>query len=199
MRLDISPLAWQFWGVTALVLLIAAALITDLRQRRIPNALIALGLFSGLLLQVLGPSNDQGGLLGYWPGALGLRGWLGGVLTGLLAFLPFYALRAMGAGDVKLLAAIGGFVGSLAMVNIGVLVLISGGLLAVFRMLWARNARLVMSNTAAMLAQMLPGSAGSFDPATQSADRMPYALAIACGVCLYGAWVFLGGSPLIHF
>ncbi len=42
----------------------------------------------------------------------GLVVWALGWLTGLLLFLPFYMLRGMAAGDVKLMAAVGAWLGS---------------------------------------------------------------------------------------
>jgi prepilin peptidase CpaA len=66
-------------------------------------------------------------------------------------------------------------------------------------MVMARNARLVMQNTLASLGQMLPGSAGSFDAHTQTAWRMPYAVAIALGVAGYAAWRLSGHDPILNF
>jgi len=199
MNIDMSPVVWQQAALAALALALVAAVVTDLRSRRIPNTLVLATLMVGLLTHVIGPSNGEGGLFSYWPGALGAQGAVLGALTGLALFLPLYLLRAMGAGDVKLMAGIGSFAGPAGIVNVVLFVLVVGGVLAVLRMLWVRKSRLVLFNTTMALTQFLPGSAGSFDPATQSADRMPYALSIACGVALYGAWILVGGGPLIHF
>ena len=81
-----------------LVILLPVALIAaswiDLKQHRIPNLLTFSLLISGVLLQFL------------------LHGWegliysLGGLTVGFLIFMPFYIKGGMGAGDVKLMAAI---------------------------------------------------------------------------------------------
>lgn len=192
---------WQagVFALLVLVLLLTVAMVFDVRQRRIPNALVLVTLLAGLLFHALGPKAGTGGLFSAEPGALG--GWraLGGALTALLLFLPFHMLRVLGAGDVKLFAAVGAFAGPAASVNLALCVLLAGGLLALARMVTERNARLVMRNTLAALGQMLPGSAGSFDAQTHTAWRMPYAVAIALGVAAYAAWLFSGHDPILNF
>ena len=168
-----------------LLSVLCAAVWTDCSSRRIPNGLIALGLGCGLLWQWLGPQ-------GAWsfdpddPGATGVGGWLlaGGGL--LLAFLPFFALGIMGAGDVKLMWVVGGMVGGspghwdhLAGIVLGVL--LSGGVLALYRMCRLGIYRQVLGN----LVRLMRPRRGPLDRplsgSGQSADRMPYAVAIALG------------------
>ncbi len=199
MQVELTPVAWQFWSLTALALIMAAALMTDLRQRRIPNSLVLAALGAGLLTHLLGPANGDGGLFAYWPGALGAKGALLGALTGLAVFLPLYALRAMGAGDVKLMAGIGSFAGPADMLNLTLFILAMGGVLAVLRMLWSGTARRVMVNVLLMLMPYTSGAPRVFDPAVHSADRMPYVLAMAGGMLAYGGWLLAGGSPPIRF
>ena len=201
MQFDMSYEAWQALGLLALLLLVLVALMFDLKQRRIPNTLVLLALGVGLLINLIGPQAGprMAGLFTTLPGALGVKGAVLGALTGLAVFLPFYLLRAMGAGDVKLMAGIGSFVGPATALNIALFILVAGGVLAVVRMVWAGKSRLVMANVAAALGQMLPGSAATFDPATQSADRMPYGVAMAAGLLAYGAWIFSGRYPLVNF
>ena len=79
--------------------LIVAAMISDVRRRRIPNGLV-------LSLLVVGTCGTL--LAGGW-GGFG-RGLLG-VLLGFFLLLPLYALGAMGTGDVKLLAVMGMWLG----------------------------------------------------------------------------------------
>lgn len=190
---------WQIAGLCFLAVCIATAFVTDLRNRRIPNQLILLALALGLVLNALGPSGTSDGIFSLTPGALGLLGSLWGALAGLFVFLPLYALRAMGAGDVKLFAAVGSFAGTSATLNIALLVLLAGGVLAIVRMVMMRNSHLVLQNTLLILGQMLPGSVGTFDPKIQTVWRMPYAVAIAAGVMAYGFWILSGRSPFLNF
>ncbi len=201
MWFKLAPDTWQAMGLTALVLLVFTALVFDLRQRRIPNTLVLLALGAGLVVNFIGPQiwSTGSGLLSSHPGALGAEGALLGAFTGLAIFLPFYLLRAMGAGDVKLMAGIGSFVGPASALNVALFILLAGGVLAIVRMLWVGKTQLVLFNVVTALGQCVPGSSARFDAATQSADRMPYALAMAGGLLAYGAWIFSGHAPLVNF
>src|SRR3954471_18021179 len=79
--------------------LLTLACISDLRTRRIPNVLTFSAAGGALLFHLVS---------GGWNAA----GWsLAGYGAGLLLFFPLFALRGMGAGDVKLLAAVGAWLG----------------------------------------------------------------------------------------
>ena len=191
---------WQIVGLVLLALCIATAVVTDLRCRRVPNTLVLSTLMLGFALNIVGPSaQDAGGLFSAYPGALGLTGSLGGAAVGLLLFLPFYALRAMGAGDVKFFAAVGSFSGALATINMAPLVWLAGGVLALLRMYLTRSSAAVLQNAWTMAAQMGRAGASTVDAKTQTAWRMPYALAIAGGVASYAAWILSGHLPWLKF
>ena len=196
MSFDLTPATWQLWCLAALTLAMAMAIDADLRVRRIPNVLVLLVLAAGLVLNVIGPDNGRAGPLAPFPGALGLGSALLGVLVGLTFFLPLHLVHAMGAGDVKLLAALGAFLGSVEVINVALFILMAGGVLAVARMLWSGTSRRVLANVRLAMSAMV-GGGQRFDPTTQSADRMPYALAFAGGLASYGYWRFVGGNPLI--
>ena len=92
--------------MTAESLYIAGALtvagvggITDVASRRIPNKLT----YSGMLVAIAGRFAVQG-----WHG---VGSAIAGGLVGGGAFLVFFLIHAMGAGDVKLITAVGCFVG----------------------------------------------------------------------------------------
>lgn len=201
MQPDFTPASWQLWCLAILALAMVMAVEADMRSHRIPNVLVLLMLGAGIALNGLGPDNGRGGLFADFPGALGAGGAALGALAGLALFLPLYALRAMGAGDVKLMAALGSFTGPLEALNLALCILAAGGVLAVVRMLWAGKSRLVLSNVKLVLGGVTSlrggGTARAFDPATQSAERMPYALAFAGGLLAYGYWRLSGGPPFI--
>lgn len=191
---------WQAGVGAVLMLLLAIAVVSDFRQRRVPNVLVLVALMAGVLFHTLGPqASGAGGLFSAQPGPLGPWRAIGGAVAGLVLFLPFYLLHLLGAGDVKLLAAVGGFAGTAALINIALFVLLAGGVLALLRMAWSRNARQVLFNVAAIVGQRLPGRQVHFDASTQTAWRMPYAVAIASGVAAYGAWILGGHAPLLNF
>lgn len=162
---------------TLLLLFLAGAVITDLRARLIPNALVLTGALTGLLL---------GGLT---PGAGGFLSALGGLALGLAIFLPMYLVRAMGAGDAKLMAMTGAFLGPAAIFEAALWVLLTGGALALAFALRRGVARRMAGN----LREMLVSAAASvqirtvpdFSAAPQTAARLPYAVAIALGVAAF--------------
>jgi len=85
------------WTLT-LALTISAALL-DWRSRRIPNWLTVPGFLSAVTLHVV---------LNGWQG---LRFALAGGALALMLLLPLVMLRALGAGDWKLMGAVGAFLG----------------------------------------------------------------------------------------
>jgi prepilin peptidase CpaA len=103
----------------AVVFIAVAAGVWDLRTRRIPNAL-TFGAAAGACLLAL----MDGGLSGLGRSAAGL-------FIALVIFLPVYALGGMGAGDVKLLAALGAWLGARDASRMALYTALAGGLLGV--------------------------------------------------------------------
>jgi prepilin peptidase CpaA len=161
---------------TLLLLFLAGAVITDLRARLIPNALVLAGAMTGFLAAL-------------HPQGIGLLSALGGLALGLAMFLPLYLLRAMGAGDVKLMAMAGTFLGYAAIIEAALWVLLTGGALALVFALRRGVARRMAAN----LREMLFSAAASvqlrtlpdFSTGPQTAARLPYAVAIALGVAAF--------------
>jgi prepilin peptidase CpaA len=99
------------------IVLAVVAVVWDLKSRRIPNILT----FGGALAAILAHGYLEG------PGGAGwsVAGWL----VGAAFFMPFFALGGMGAGDVKLLAALGAWLGPGAAVWVALFSLIAGGVI----------------------------------------------------------------------
>jgi prepilin peptidase CpaA len=97
-------------------------------------------------------------------------------------FLPFYLVRGMAAGDVKLMAVIGAFTGPGEALVIAVLSWCAGGLMALCLAVLHGRLRLALVNIGHMVAGLLTPGAGMASPGReQSAGSMPYGLAIAAG------------------
>ena len=163
-----------------LLLLLATAAVIDVRSHRIPNWLVLSGAVYALVYNTVFPPWLHGTFL--FP--------LGGLGLGLAMFLPLYLLRAMGAGDVKLLAMCGAFLGSNEIWRAALVVLITGGVLGVVFVLANGSALRVYQNLTALFRvgalDTMTGAVPSLRiPASVSAGRLPYGVAIAVGTAAY--------------
>lgn len=155
-----------------LVTVLAIACVTDLRTRRIPNVVVAVGALAGVSLAFVEA------------GAGGLAEALGGMITGLIIWMPFWLMRMMGGGDVKLFAAGATWLDPLGAVEAAMVAGLCGGLLAMSYALW----RYGLSNTLLRLThgvqypQLLRESASEWD------RRLPYALAMSAGLAVTAFW-----------
>ncbi len=176
----------------ALALALGAAVWHDVRTRRIPNRLIVLGSLAALALHGLVQPGE--GLFGTAPGGQGWLFSLAGFALGLLLLLPFYALKTLGAGDVKLMAMVGAFLGAKAVIGATLLAMLAGGVLALVVALWSGQLGQVWKNLQQMLritgAVGLAGIGQDANPGLTS-GKLPYAVAIACGAV---AQLLLAGS-----
>jgi len=152
-----------------------AACVTDVRTRRIPNVLTFGAALGGFLAQVLSTGVD---------GALAsVSGWA----LGVLVFLPFFALGGMGGGDVKLLAALGAWLGPRETLWLAVYSGIAGGVLGVIVAVARGYLRTALRNVLAMLAYWRTvGITPVPDLTLESAKtpRLAYALPIFAGAVM---------------
>lgn len=170
-------------GLLPLLVLLLAAVRSDLRDHRIPNHLVLFGMVSGLLLHTILP--DGNGFLAKGAGALGPWSSLQGLCLGAAAMFPFYCLRTMGAGDVKLMAAVGAILGPGDIVPALAGTLLAGGLVSLGVAVFAGSTGQLLRNLAAMAGAgleklALPGKSG-IEPPARSAGAAPYAVAVALG------------------
>ena len=100
-----------------------AAVVEDLRRRRVPNWLTATGLAGGLGCAA-------------WGGWHGLGTAAAGTVVGFLILLPFNLCGAMGGGDVKLMAVYGALLGPSGILLAAVFAAVFGGLSAAGTLLW---------------------------------------------------------------
>ncbi|MSV28088.1 MAG: prepilin peptidase [Bryobacterales bacterium] len=110
-----AVLAPQQWLLAALVL---AAAVFDVRTHKIPNALNLAGTLAGLAAGLA-----LNGIAGLKRAGLGFA-------LGFAVYFAMYLLRAMGAGDVKLMAAVGSIVGPGNWFAVFILTSVLGGVLA---------------------------------------------------------------------
>src|SRR6185436_4091811 len=100
-----------------------------------------------------------------------------------------HLLRAVGAGDVKLFAMVGVWLGPQLLLGTTLITLLVGGLMAVAIMFTRRSTRSVLTNVRLMLTTAMVGThAGKFAPIDSSlagSVRMPYAVAIAASTLIH--------------
>lgn len=152
----------------ALIAALAFAVREDLVHHRIPNALVAVVLAGGLLTQSA------------FDGLEGLLGALAGAGVGLACLLPIHIARGMGAGDVKLMVAVGSFLGPFNAFLAAGLTLVFGAGLAVGIVMW----RLLEARVAAPRSGAAQVAGAGLHPSWLSAmgkERFPYAIAIFLG------------------
>jgi prepilin peptidase CpaA len=167
------------WGVVIGASLIAAVL--DLRARRIPNLLC-------------GPLFITGLIWAAWQG--GVNGLGNAFLAGVLLALPFVILFIFaggGAGDAKLMAAIGAWMGLERIIIVIVCVCIAGGILAIGTAIAKKRLKIVLANILLSIYSFIIAILGKrgINEAAEMArpelmDKLtiPYGIAIFAGVCL---------------
>ncbi|MES2114221.1 MAG: prepilin peptidase [Pseudomonadota bacterium] len=169
-----------------LAALLAAAVWHDVRTRRIPNRLVLGGAAAGLAFQTLLPAGA--GLFASPFGGIGLLQGLAGLGLGLALLLPMYMLGAMGAGDVKLMAMSGAFLGPRDVLGAALLTMVAGGVLALAVTLASGRLGQVLSNLRQMLLHTLvragTGGTARLDTPPVPTGKLAYAIAIAAGTVL---------------
>jgi prepilin peptidase CpaA len=161
-------------GGACFSLALFAASVWDIRSRRIPNALVLPLAVLGIVYSaiVLSP-------------AVGVFRALVGLALGFALWIPFYALRMLGAGDVKLFAAASCWLGYSQILGAAFASALAGGVLSLIGLVLAHGLGLTTFRIAhlarhpKMLATPLPVPAGR--------RTLPYGLAMTIGL-LMAAW-----------
>lgn len=169
---------WEVWFVT--VTLIVAAVI-DGKQLKVPNWLTFPFILSGWV---------------YATAAYGLEGlgWsLLGTVVGLALLLPAYAIGGMGAGDVKLLAGVGAWVGAIPTAYAFAVSAVVGALIAVgmvlYRRAWSKHKNQFFGILTEISTIKDPNKLAEI--AAERKPKMlllPYGIPIAIGAIGYFAW-----------
>jgi prepilin peptidase CpaA len=157
------------------VVIASVACLYDVSTSRIPNKLTFTTAALAILFHVFAPSGA-----GFSHAALGL-------LVGLVVFFPLFALGAMGAGDVKLMAAVGAWIGAPSIVHVALYGSIAGGVLAVIVALRRQYLKQALTNVKMLLIYWWVEGVKPFPALTLESKeslRLPYALAIAAGLAV---------------
>ena len=159
--------------VAIIVLLLPLAIIItyyDVRYRRIPNAFVLATLISGLAINTI------------FGGLSGLLGSLGGCAFAFVLMFMLHVFGAMGAGDVKLFAAIGAVTGAHLVLPTFLVVVLTGGLLAIVSIIRAGMVMTTMHRVLQIFVGLLPGwEMPKFAVPSDRRYTIPYGVAITLG------------------
>ena len=163
--------------ISTLLLLLFAAAWQDLHDYHIRNVLVVPGTLMGILLNTL-----------LFTG-IGLSESLIGWSVGLLLLLPLYLLHMIAAGDVKLVAMVGAFLGPYVMVDVLLYVMIAGGLQAM-GMAYSRGIlhKLLSDmpmNPLSSIPNHLPQRSSLNKEIQEAVYKLPYGVAIAAGTTVF--------------
>lgn len=153
--------------------LLLGAVIYDTVSHRLPNYYLLLGLLVAI------------GWQAWTAGWGGIISGGAGFLTGFALFFPFYVLGGMAAGDVKLMAVVGSFIGVAGALWAVAYSLMAGSVLGVIYLLYKGHLGKFMVRYWAMAATRSRIAAEEDDAARH---RFPYAIAIAAGTLLSLYW-----------
>ncbi|MDQ1559354.1 MAG: prepilin peptidase CpaA [Pyrinomonadaceae bacterium] len=158
--------------VSSALLVPLAVVITyyDARYRRIPNAFVLATLVAGLSVNTI------------INGTQGVLASLGGCALAFALMFMLHIFGAMGAGDVKLFAAIGSLVGASLVVPTFLVVVLTGGALAVVTMFRAGTVRETLWRVVQIFVGFLPGwEMPRFSVPAERRYTIPYGVAITVG------------------
>ena len=167
-----SVIAMQWIGAFALA---GAACWFDVRTRRIPNWLT----FPAAALGLVAATVAHGGH--------GTVSSAGGFLVGLALFFPLFVLKGLGAGDVKLMGALGAWLGTSLVLGVAFYTTLAGGVLALGLIARHRYAGQAARNLWLLLTHWRVFGLKPLDSLTletSAGPKLPYALPIAAGVAL---------------
>lgn len=161
-----------------LPLLLSAAAAVDCYRRKIPNVISLGGALLGL---VLWARHD---------GIAGLEAGMAGWVVGAALFLPFYLLKGLGAGDVKLMGAVGACLGARHAAAAAIAVALTGGVMAAWAAAAQGRLRAALRDSLRILVGHRPAARVGTTAAPH--QTIPYGVAIAAGTLIYLAMLVFG-------
>jgi len=173
--------------LTAALACASIASLYDLRTRRIPNKLTLPAILCGLLLHLF-----RGG-----PAEMGMAAVAGLIAGGV--FLLFFLAGGMGAGDVKLMTAVGCLAGTKSIADVLIATVLIGAVMGIALALYRGKLRQILMNVFTLVQHHRVAGLEAhpeLNVRNPASLRLPYALPIAAGCLL--TFVHASGKGLIR-
>lgn len=169
-------------GMALLGVLVTIAAVYDMRFRRIPNWLVLAGILCGISYH------------SFVFGFSGLGQSMAGLGLGFILYFPLYLLRARGAGDVKLLAAVGAITGPGNCFWIFLLTAILGGVIAMVILLLRGRVQKTLFNVGWIMKDLMRfqaphQSSEELDVNSNKGMRLPHGALIFVGAAAFAVMV----------
>jgi len=157
-----------------LIIILGIAVATDIRYQKIPNWLTFPVMLAGVILNSV---------------SMGLQGFLfsiGGILVGIMAMIFPYLMGGMGAGDAKLMGAVGGLLGPKEVCIAFLLTALIGGIYALGMLAYYGGVRETVVRYWQMLKIFFMAGKVNYIPpsANETRPRLRYGVAIALGTLI---------------
>lgn len=166
-------------AVLCMLLVCSVACVTDLRHRRIPNWLVAIGLLSTLVLQYQS-----------W-GFFGLETALIGLASAFVVTLPLLLIKAIAAGDSKLMLVVGSAIGATDMlIVLAVSMVFSGAIALVMLSVTRRFAHFGNNLSIAFMSAFAGNLDGLRDVSIKTAYQIPFACAVLMANLVWLFWIY---------
>jgi prepilin peptidase CpaA len=170
---ELKSMIYTIWALAIVVGLVAGWI--DWRSHRIPNWLTVSGCFAGIVLNTI---------FFHWGG---LKQSLLGAVLALGILLPVVLLRGLGAGDWKLMGALGAIVGSSEILQLLVATILFAGLIAIVQVILKRRVRVTLRNMWELIRGyfifgLKPNAEISLD--NKAASTLPFGVAAAVATVL---------------
>ena len=178
---------WEWIGEIVLAVVLIAAAVSDLRTGRVRNVLTYSAILAGLVF---------GGIQGWWTGETreGLVNHMAGFSFGFVVLFVPFLLGGMGGGDVKLMGAVGAFLGWPGIVYAMFYSFLVGVAVGLIMMVW-RGRTLTVVRRLGVAVRLLPIPSVTMDEALPTASlRVPFAFAVCVGTLWWVAEKEAGGS-----
>jgi prepilin peptidase CpaA len=168
---------WRLAAGALYTLLLVIACVTDVRWRRIPNALVLVLALTGFAFSVT-----------MEPWLPGLMRAVGGLALGFSIWILFHIAGGLGAGDVKMFAAAAAWLGPGGAWRAALVAALAGGVLSLVALVLQRRTREGLERVAMSVSMFSLAPLGKVAPDQQRKTYLPYGVALACGALLT-AWI----------